>query len=121
VLEADEVHLANVIHNLLDNANKYSPETPQIEIATANLNGDLRIRIRDHGIGLQPEQQKRVFEKYYRAPTGNVHDVKGFGLGLSYVKLMVEAHGGTITVKSELKKGSEFEVGLPLKQKMRMM
>ena len=120
VIEADEVHLANIVHNLLDNANKYSPETPSIKITTANLNGDLHICIRDNGIGLQPEHQKRVFEKYYRVPTGNVHDVKGFGLGLSYVKLMVEAHGGTITVQSELKKGSEFEVGLPLKQETRM-
>jgi two-component system phosphate regulon sensor histidine kinase PhoR len=116
VLEADEVHLANVIHNLLDNANKYSPETPQIEIATANLNGDLRICIADNGIGLRPEDQKRVFEKYYRVPTGNVHDVKGFGLGLSYVKLMVEAHGGTIAVQSELQKGTAFDISLPLRR-----
>ncbi len=117
IIEADEVHLINLIHNLLDNANKYSPETPRIEIATMNLNGDLCIRIRDNGIGLRPEDQKRVFEKYYRVSTGNVHDVKGFGLGLSYVKLMVEAHGGAITLKSELKKGSEFDIFLPLRQK----
>jgi two-component system phosphate regulon sensor histidine kinase PhoR len=116
IIEADEVHLINIIHNLLDNANKYSPETPRIEIATMNFNGDLCIRIRDNGIGLRPEDQKRVFEKYYRVPTGNVHDVKGFGLGLSYVKLMVQAHGGTIALKSELTKGSEFDIFLPLRQ-----
>jgi len=116
VIEADEVHLTNIIHNLLDNANKYSPETPKITITTVNANGSLNIRIADNGIGLRSEDQKHVFEKYYRVPTGNVHDVKGFGLGLSYVKLMVEAHGGTIAVKSELKKGSEFEIVLPLLQ-----
>jgi two-component system phosphate regulon sensor histidine kinase PhoR len=116
VIDADEVHLANIIHNLLDNANKYSPETPVIKIATENDGDGLHIRIADNGIGLRPEDQKRVFEKYYRVPTGNVHDVKGFGLGLSYVRLMVEAHGGTITVKSEYQKGSEFEIWLPLRQ-----
>jgi two-component system phosphate regulon sensor histidine kinase PhoR len=116
IIEADEVHLANIIHNLLDNANKYSPETPMITIATENDNTGLHIRIADKGMGLRPEEQKRVFEKYYRVPTGNVHDVKGFGLGLSYVKLMVEAHGGTITVRSEYQKGSEFDIGLPLKR-----
>ena len=116
VIEADEVHLANIVHNLLDNANKYSPEAPCIKISTANLNGDLRICIADHGIGLRAEDQKRVFEKYYRVPTGNVHDVKGFGLGLSYVKLMVEAHGGAIVVKSELHKGTEFDINLPLRR-----
>jgi two-component system phosphate regulon sensor histidine kinase PhoR len=116
VVEADEVHLANIIHNLLDNANKYSPESPHISITTANSNESLHVRIADNGIGLRPEDQKRVFEKYYRVPTGNVHDVKGFGLGLSYVKLMVEAHGGRITVRSEYQKGSEFEIWLPLRQ-----
>jgi two-component system phosphate regulon sensor histidine kinase PhoR len=116
LIEADEVHLTNIIHNLLDNANKYSPEAPRITITTANVNENLHIRIADNGIGLRPEDQKRVFEKYYRVPTGNVHDVKGFGLGLSYVRLMVEAHGGTITVRSEYQKGSEFEILLPLRQ-----
>jgi two-component system phosphate regulon sensor histidine kinase PhoR len=104
------VHLANIVHNLLDNANKYSPETPRITITTANANASLHIRIADNGIGLRPEDQKRVFEKYYRVSTGNVHDVKGFGLGLSYVKLMVEAHSGTIALKSEVNKGTEFDI-----------
>jgi two-component system phosphate regulon sensor histidine kinase PhoR len=116
IIAGDEVHLANIIHNLLDNANKYSPETPMIKIATENDNDGLHIRIADKGMGLRPEDQKRVFEKYYRVPTGNVHDVKGFGLGLSYVKLMVEAHGGTIAVRSEYQKESEFEICLPLKR-----
>ncbi len=114
VIEADEVHLTNIIHNLLDNANKYSPAAPMINIATTNLNGDLKICIADNGIGLRAEDQQRVFEKYYRVSTGNVHDVKGFGLGLSYVKLMVEAHHGTIAVKSELQRGCEFEICLPV-------
>lgn len=116
IIAADEVHLANIIHNLLDNANKYSPETPMITIATENDNAGLHIRIADKGMGLRPEDRKRVFEKYYRVPTGNVHDVKGFGLGLSYVKLMVEAHGGTVAVRSEYQKGSEFIICLPLRQ-----
>jgi two-component system phosphate regulon sensor histidine kinase PhoR len=116
VIEADEVHLINIIHNLLDNANKYSPATPAILVTTANSKDGLHIRISDNGIGLRAEDQKRVFEKYYRVPTGNVHDVKGFGLGLSYVKLMVEAHGGAIALKSELAKGSEFDIFLPLRQ-----
>lgn len=115
IIAADEVHLANIIHNLLDNANKYSPEKPMITIVTENDNAGLRIRIADKGMGLRPEDQKRMFEKYFRVSTGNVHDVKGFGLGLSYVKLMVEAHGGTISVRSEYQKGSAFEIWLPLK------
>jgi two-component system phosphate regulon sensor histidine kinase PhoR len=111
---ADKVHLANIIHNLLDNAIKYSPERPDITMQTTNENGIIRVDITDKGIGMAADVQKRIFEKFYRVPTGNVHNVKGFGLGLSYVKTMLEAHGGTITVKSSPGKGSTFSFYLPL-------
>jgi len=114
IVKADAIHLSNIIHNLLDNAVKYTNRNPEIDIKTKNVEGTLKIAIQDNGIGLRPEEQKRVFDKYYRVPTGNIHDVKGFGLGLSYVKLMVEAHKGTVTVKSEPGKGSVFEITLPL-------
>ncbi|MCX2744575.1 HAMP domain-containing sensor histidine kinase [Mangrovivirga sp. M17] len=111
---ADKVHLTNIIHNLLDNANKYSPVKPKISIQTYNLNGDVRIKVSDNGIGMTRDTIDKIFEKFYRVPTGNLHDVKGFGLGLTYVKTMVNAHGGNITVKSEPGKGSTFEISLPL-------
>lgn len=113
-VDGDPVHLLNVIHNLLDNGIKYTREKPKISISTANTGDQLAISVRDNGIGLDPEEQKYIFEKYYRVPTGNVHDVKGFGLGLSYVKLIVKAHRGTIHVKSERDNGSVFEIRLPL-------
>jgi two-component system phosphate regulon sensor histidine kinase PhoR len=115
LVQADVLHFSNVIANLLDNAVKYTRDTPQIRVATKNTNGSLRISIEDNGIGLDPEDQGRVFDKYYRVPTGNVHDVKGFGLGLSYVKLLVEAHQGTIDLRSELNKGTVFDICLPVK------
>lgn len=110
IIHADAVHLSNIIHNLLDNALKYTKDSPEIRIRTENDGSSLKIMIQDNGIGISPADQKQVFEKYFRVPTGNVHDVKGFGLGLSYVKLIVEAHGGEVGVKSELGKGSMFEV-----------
>lgn len=109
----DRVHLANIIHNLLDNANKYSEGAPEITVRTFDGSGGLSIRIEDHGVGLKPEDRKRVFEKYYRVPTGDRHDVKGFGLGLSYVKMIVEAHGGSIGLYSRYGEGTQVEIILP--------
>ncbi len=112
-IEADEGHLVNIILNLLDNANKYSPNTPRISIATYNNSKGVFIEIKDQGQGMGRETLKKIFDKFYRVPTGNLHNVKGFGLGLSYVKNMLDAHKGTIQVKSELFKGSTFTVFLP--------
>ncbi len=117
IIEADSVHLENIIHNLLDNAIKYTRRNPQITVETAQVDGQFQLSIEDNGIGIQPEEQKRIFEKYYRVPTGNVHDVKGFGLGLSYVKLIVEAHQGTIRLNSKFGKGTKFIISLPYTQK----
>jgi two-component system phosphate regulon sensor histidine kinase PhoR len=111
---ADSLHLSNVFTNLLDNAIKYSKESPSIEVNTHNINGHIVVSIKDHGIGIRKENQKKVFEKFYRVPTGNIHDVKGFGLGLSYVKKIVEQHKGYIHLTSETGKGSEFQVYIPL-------
>lgn len=110
---ADEVHLTNIVYNLLDNANKYSREKPVITISTENQNGGIIVRIADKGIGMPKEVMHRIFEKFYREPTGNLHDVKGFGLGLTYVKTMLDALGGTIGVNSDVAKGSTFEIYLP--------
>jgi two-component system phosphate regulon sensor histidine kinase PhoR len=113
-INADEVHFSNIIFNLLDNAIKYSKEgSLKIDIETANSGQMLAIRVRDNGIGMNKETQARIFEKFYRAHTGNLHNVKGFGLGLSYVKAMVDAHGGRVRVESTLGKGSTFIVLLP--------
>ena len=112
----DELHLSNVIFNLLDNANKYSPENPQLKICTLNAGKNLIIKVADKGIGMNRDQLSKIFDQFYRIPTGNLHDVKGFGLGLSYVNNIVKKLHGTIRVKSEKGKGSEFEIILPLKQ-----
>lgn len=112
----DELHLSNVIFNLLDNAIKYSHQQAKIEIHTKNKNHSLSITIIDNGVGISKEQLTKIFDQFYRVPTGNIHDVKGFGLGLSYVQDIIKRMGGTIKVKSELNKGTEFEIMLPLKE-----
>lgn len=113
ILQGDEMHLTNIISNLLDNANKYTPECPIIRITTKNVHSGIMIAVSDNGIGMTREQQKRIFEQFYRVPTGNRHDVKGFGLGLSYVKTILTKMGGIITVRSDIGKGSTFEIFLP--------
>jgi two-component system phosphate regulon sensor histidine kinase PhoR len=114
IVQADEMHLTNIIYNLVDNANKYSLTTPNIKVATRNDENGLFFSVSDTGLGMNKEQLNRIFDQFYRVPTGNLHDVKGFGLGLSYVKKMVEAHGGTINVESKIGHGSMFEVFLPI-------
>jgi two-component system phosphate regulon sensor histidine kinase PhoR len=116
IIEADDVHLTNIVYNLLDNAIKYSPDRLHITLQTRNLSDGISITVTDEGVGMTKEQTNRIFEKFYRVPTGNRHDVKGFGLGLSYVRKMVEEHHGQIRVESQPGKGSSFEVILPYKQ-----
>lgn len=110
---ADQMHLTNIVYNLLDNANKYSAEKPSIKIMTMDHAKGIVIKIMDKGIGMSKDVINKIFDKFYRIPTGNLHDVKGFGLGLAYVKSMIEAHGGEIKVQSEPKKGSVFTIFLP--------
>lgn len=114
VVPGDPLHLGNIIRNLLDNAVKYSLEKPVVKVVTANRNGKLLISVSDKGMGISTEDQKRIFEQFYRVHTGNVHDVKGFGLGLYYVKRMVELHQGRVSVESRKGEGTTFTIELPL-------
>lgn len=109
----DKLHLTNIIFNLLDNALKYSIENPEVRIFTSNTPTSLVISVIDNGIGIADEQRKKIFDKFYRVPTGNVHDVKGFGLGLNYVKIMMKNLKGNVEVESELGKGSKFTLTFP--------
>jgi two-component system phosphate regulon sensor histidine kinase PhoR len=115
LIQADEVHFMNIITNLIDNAVKYSKDNLLIRISTQSTPKSLLIKIEDNGIGMSKETQRRIFEKFYRAHTGNLHNVKGFGLGLSYVKTIVEAHDGKIKVDSTVGKGTCFTLEFPLR------
>lgn len=117
IVLGDELHLSNIIFNLIDNALKYSSEDPEITLSTLNSGKNLIIKVRDNGIGMSKDQLSKIFEQFYRIPTGNLHDVKGFGLGLSYVDNIVKRHHGNVRVKSEKDKGSEFEIIFPTEAK----
>ncbi len=111
---ANETHFTNVIVNILDNAIKYSPDAPKIEVYTENAGTNILLKIKDHGSGMSKAAAKKVFEKFYREHTGNIHNVKGHGLGLAYVKRIVEDHQGHVSVETEKEKGSTFIIKLPL-------
>ena len=114
VVIADRVHLLNVLTNLVDNAIKYSNESPTINIESTVSDKWVSIIVRDDGIGISKDNLQKIFDKFFRVPTGNVHNVKGFGLGLSYVWDVLNRFGGNITVQSELNKGSKFTINIPL-------
>ena len=109
----DRLHFTNVFYNLLDNAIKYTNGAPEIHISTKSINSSICIEIKDNGVGVSEENQKKIFHRFYRVPTGNLHDIKGFGLGLNYVKSIVEAHKGKIFIESEPGKGSIFKLSIP--------
>lgn len=113
VVMGDKTHLTNAICNLIDNAIKYSTEKPDISIQTSNIESYLVIVISDKGIGIEKEYQEKVFDKFFRVPTNNIHHVKGFGLGLAYIKKIIELHGGTIEIESEKEIGTSFTIRLP--------
>jgi two-component system phosphate regulon sensor histidine kinase PhoR len=113
VIKGDEVHITNVIFNLLDNAMKYSKEIPEIKVTTENRKDLVVISVQDKGIGISKEHHTQIFDRFFRVPTGNIHNVKGFGLGLSYVKKIVDSHNGTIKVDSALNKGTKFSIFFP--------
>ena len=115
-VEGDQTHLSSLINNLLDNANKYSPDAPKITVSTRKVKNGMEVEVADEGLGMNKEALKHIFDRFYRVHTGDRHDVKGFGLGLSYVKTIVDAHGGKITVKSEPGKGSRFILFFPYQQ-----
>jgi two-component system phosphate regulon sensor histidine kinase PhoR len=106
----DPIHLSNVLYNLLDNADKYSPVSPEITVTTQNYDQGILISVADKGMGINRDVQKYIFDRFYRAPTGNRHDIKGFGLGLTYVQSIMQAHNGQVTVSSEENKGSRFDL-----------
>ncbi|NMC39470.1 MAG: HAMP domain-containing histidine kinase [Bacteroidales bacterium] len=113
VIYGDQEHLTNLVNNLLDNAIKYSPENPDITVSTSNTDGGIMMAVQDKGIGMTKSVQSKIFERFYRQSSGNVHDVKGFGLGLNYVRAIIDAHRGSINVLSEPGRGSRFEIFLP--------
>ncbi|MCF8297611.1 MAG: HAMP domain-containing histidine kinase, partial [Saprospiraceae bacterium] len=117
IIKADKLHFTNVIYNLIDNAIKYGREKPEVKIETLSENNKLKISIIDNGLGIEKKYQKKIFSKFYRVPTGNIHNVKGFGLGLNYVKKIIKVHNWKINVISEINKGSRFEITIPINGK----
>ncbi|HAQ38570.1 MAG TPA: hypothetical protein DCX89_00935 [Saprospirales bacterium] len=115
MLVADQTHFSNIIHNILDNALKYTINDPEITVSTRDVANGIELSFKDNGLGMSKEARKHIFDKFYRIPTGNIHNIKGFGLGLAYVKALVEAHQGKVSVKSELGKGSDFILFFPRK------
>ncbi|MGE0019026.1 MAG: sensor histidine kinase [Draconibacterium sp.] len=113
IINGDEVHITNVVFNLLDNAVKYSKEVPEIRLATENIDNQVVISVQDKGIGISKEHHAQIFDRFYRVPTGNIHNVKGFGLGLSYVKKIIDSHNAKIKVESALNKGTKFTIFFP--------
>jgi two-component system phosphate regulon sensor histidine kinase PhoR len=113
VIYGDNEHLTNLVNNLLDNALKYSPESPDITVETSNSDRGIILSVQDKGIGMSKSVQSKIFERFYRQSSGNIHDVKGFGLGLNYVRAIIDAHKGSVTVTSEPGKGSRFDIFLP--------
>ena len=117
IIFADKVHINNLLYNLIDNSNKYFVDRPEIKIKTESNDEGIVLEISDKGLGISKEHLSRIFEKFYRVPTGNVHNVKGYGLGLSYVKDIVEMHGGKLKVESEINRGTKFIINLPYEYK----
>ena len=113
VVKGDSLHLSNVLGNLIDNAIKYNQNVPHIKVTTKNTEGYLELSVQDNGIGIASSEKEKIFDKFYRVPTGNIHNAKGFGLGLSYVKGIVEKHHGRISVQSIQGSGSTFRIILP--------
>lgn len=113
IIYGDYDHLLNLVNNFLDNATKYSPDSPEIAVATQNSDKGIILSVEDKGIGMSKTVQSKIFERFYRQSSGNVHDVKGFGLGLNYARAIIDAHKGNITVSSEPGKGTRFEIFLP--------
>lgn len=113
LIKGDEVHITNVLFNLLDNAVKYSNEVPEIKVTTENRKGVLAFAVEDKGIGISKEHHTQIFDRFYRVPTGNIHNVKGFGLGLSYVKKIIDLHNAKIKVESIVNKGTKFTILFP--------
>ena len=113
LVNIDKLHFSNVLYNLMDNAIKYCTISPTITITTSSSHHQFTLAVKDNGIGISEDNLKKIFHRFYRVPTGNLHDVKGFGLGLNYVKSVVESHGGKIMVNSKMGSGSTFTILLP--------